>query len=140
MERDPEGAAVSLTGYLTRPMGDFADEMGLFVNANLVAGKRVKDANGTDAFGFHCAIGYLGNSNEDEAWNPQTGNYEKTSDWKGSFDFGFGVEAVMTPHAKFLAEYISAALAADIAGVRPITDADLGSFVLWPLLVVSYRI
>jgi hypothetical protein len=30
-------------------------------------------------------------------------------------------------------------LAADIAGTRPITSGDLGSFFLMPLLVVSYR-
>ena len=73
-----------------------------------------------------------------------------------------GAEARLTPNAKVIGEYLSAVpfgadadidgglltlgfrlhgdcLAADIAGTRPIPDSDMGSFFMWPMLVVSYR-
>jgi len=150
---DPDGTtALAVTGNITKPLGDLSDDNSFFVNANLVAGKRNETGSG-----IHAAIGYLGA----KTLKDDIGG-DKTYDWHGSFTYALGAEGRLTPHVKFIAEYLSAVpfgeganiggglltmglrlhgdrLSADIAGTRPITDSDLGSFFMWPMLVVSYR-
>lgn len=149
--------AVAVTGNWTKPVGELADDGMTFLNGNVVAGRRFSLANGNEA-GMHAALGYLGISETQTDFNGS-----EDTEWRDSFSYGFGLETTITPHVKLMGEYLSAApfdpdndfstgfltvgfrlhgsrLAADIAGIRPITDEDLGSFFLWPLLVVSYRI
>ncbi|MEO7423734.1 MAG: hypothetical protein ABI036_01015 [Fibrobacteria bacterium] len=166
--RHPEGkVALAITANTTKPLGEVADELDWVANANLVVGVRLPDRYGNlENIGFHAAIGYLGALDKDEysRYDPALGQSEEETryNWHSGVSFALGAEARLGPHSKFLAEYISAVpfvsdsgidgglftvgirlhgehLAADIAGTRPITDSDLSSFFLWPLLVVSYR-
>jgi len=149
-------AAVSITGNLTQPFFDGFISSGFFANTNLVASKRFTGADGRDMFGIHGAVGYVGHrersSDSDPSWNMQ-----------GGLDYGLGVEAVLTRHAKFLVEYLSTdpfysdnsfqggvfslgfrvhdeRLAADIAGLRLFQPQDPNQLKLLPLIVLSYRI
>jgi hypothetical protein len=160
---DGAGAALSITGNLTKPLADLSDDLGLFANANLVASKRFKAADGETAFGIHGAAGYLGHRERYRKFVDTEEAYRTAWEWQGDFSFGIVCEGVLTPNAKFIAEYVSAAaletdnsfkgglmtvgfrlhgarLAADIAGVRPFLGNGWGELILWPLLVVSYRI
>jgi hypothetical protein len=159
--QDPDGLkAVSLTGNVTKPVGELNSASLLLANSNLVAGWRNQAGAGA-----HAAVGYLAARSEedDDYYNSESIYVErKTHEWKGSLSYALGAECRVTPHAKFLGEYLSAMpfdadgdfnaglltvgfrlhgdhLSADIAGTRPIVSADLGSFFMWPLLVVSYR-
>jgi hypothetical protein len=149
----PDGhLALALTGNFTKPIGDMDLGSSFLLNSNLVGGYR----NGTGS-GVHLAMGYLGARTVDE--DSRGG---ESYDWNGSLTFAIGAEGRIGPHAKFIAEYLSALpfgveadvdgglltvgfrihgerISADIAGTRPLTDSDLGSFFMWPLLVVSYR-
>jgi hypothetical protein len=159
--------ALALAGNYTAPLGELDDDLGNVLASNLVFSARFPESvlGAKDAFGFHGVLGYLASQ---EVWTRTVYEdgvyYEKEySDWHGGLSFGFGFEARMTEHSKFMAEYLSAApygegglagnglftlgfrlhgtrLSADIAGIRPLVDEDLDDFFLWPLLVVSYRI
>jgi hypothetical protein len=150
-------SALALTGNITKPIGDFADDSPLFMNSNLVFGNRNETGSGV-----HAAVGYLAARNETEKYDSQSGTYHDVQEWNGGYTWGIGAEGRLTPHIKAIGEYVSAApfgdaadfdgglltlgvrlhgenLSADIAGTRPITDNDLGSFTFFPMLVVSYR-
>ncbi|MBW8890510.1 MAG: hypothetical protein JF616_22385 [Fibrobacteres bacterium] len=102
---DGSRAALSITGSLTKPLGDGPpDDVGIFANSNLIASKRFEGSDGEEYFGMHGAIGYLGHRER----------------------YGFRLHGER--------------LAADIAGLRPFTGTGVGKIILWPLLVVSYRI
>ncbi len=160
---DGSSAALSITGNLTKPIADSPDDVGLFANSNLVASKRFAGSDGREFFGIHGAIGYLGHRERYTKYRGTAGEESDAWKWQGDFDYGIGCDAVLTPHAKFLFEYVSAAplnadnsfkgglltlgfrlhgerLAADIAGLRPFTGDHMDELILWPLLVVSYRI
>jgi hypothetical protein len=155
--------AISLTGNVTKPFVDLESDDGFFANSNLVASKRFLGPRGKRSIGVHGAIGYLGHQDYFTKHDPLTFRSYQSWKWQGSLDFGLGAEAVLTPHAKFLIEYVSAApftadnsfkggfltlgfrlhgerLAADIAGIRPFVSGGTDDLLLWPLLVVSYRI
>jgi hypothetical protein len=149
----PDGhLALALTGNFTKPIGDLEFGSTFLLNSNLVGGYRNETGSGV-----HLAMGYLGARTVDEDFQG-----DESYDWNGSFAFALGGEARIGPHAKFIGEFLSALpfgagtdvdgglltvgvrihgdrISADIAGTRPITDSDLGSLLLWPLLVVSYR-
>jgi hypothetical protein len=161
---DGSGAALSITGNLTQPLGEGPpDDVGFFANSNLVASKRLQGPDGKEHFGIHGAVGYLGHRERYTKYRDTEEQATSAWKWQGDFDYGIGCDAVLTPHAKFLVEYVSAApfeadnsfkggllsfgfrlhgerLAADIAGLRPFTGTGVGEIFLWPLLVVSYRI
>lgn len=150
--------AVALTGSITKPFGEFAEDAGFLVNSNLVASHRlpIMGVAATDGAGIHAAVGYLGASSKKERSDGSS-----RTDWSDNFSLGAGAEARLTDHAKLMVEFLTAApfdadndiegglltlgfrlhgerLAADIAGLRP-TGEDMGDLFLWPLLVVSYR-
>jgi hypothetical protein len=150
-------SALALTGNITKPIGDFVDDSPLFMNSNLVFGNRNETGSG-----IHAAVGYLAARQETEKYDSQSGTYRDVQDWNGGYTWGLGAEGRLTPHIKAIGEFVSAApfgdpaefdgglltlglrlhgenLSADIAGTRPITDGDLGSFIFFPMLVVSYR-
>jgi hypothetical protein len=149
----PDGRlALALTGNFTKPIGNLEFGSTFLLNSNLVGGYRSETGSGV-----HLAMGYLGARTVDEDYDG-----DESYEWNGSFAFALGGEARIGPHAKFIGEFLSALpvgtgadvdgglltvgvrihgerISADIAGTRPITESDLGSLLLWPLLVVSYR-
>lgn len=159
-----KGSAVAVTGNITNPVGEFMDDIGYLVNANLVAGFRAPNPLGaSDGFGAHIALGYLGNQEIDEEYNSSNGEYSTRKRWSGKHTLGVGAEFRLTRNAKFIGEFLNTApfgndddfdgglltlgfrlhgnrLSADIAGLRPILSDNPEGLFLWPLLVVSYRI
>jgi hypothetical protein len=150
-------SALAVTGNITKPIGDFVDDSPLFMNSNLVYGNRNETGSG-----IHAAVGYLAARQETEEYDSRSGTYRDVQEWNGGYTWGIGAEGRLTPHIKAIGEYVSAApfgdaadfdgglltlgvrlhgenLSADIAGTRPITEGDLGSFIFFPMLVVSYR-
>lgn len=152
-------AALAVTANYTNPIGNLADTYTGIFNSNLVASYRLPFADDPklDGTGAHLALGYLGGSAVQDNY---PGN--KSTHWERTYSFAAGAEARMSPYSKMIVEYLSGApfdpkndfnggiltlgvrlhgnrLSADIAGMRPITDSDLGSFVFWPLLIVTYR-
>ncbi len=152
--------AAALTASFTKPVSDASDGLDYLVNGNLVVSRRFSDERFTDAFGLHGALGYAGISYKDERFDYDCFCDRSKRRWEDNVSFGFGGEIRLTPNAKLMAEYLSAApfnpeedgigvmtigfrlhgtrLSADIAGFRPVGE-DAGDLIFLPLLNVGYR-
>jgi hypothetical protein len=160
---DSGNAALAVSGSITKPYGDFSTKTRLRYEAAAIFSLRSRTTVGNfqDGVGLHAALGYV--------WEKQRGEYlgypsRYASDlWRNQVSFGCGAEIRLTRHVKLIGEFTNvqplffdsdeikglinfglrlhgAKLAADLAGIRPVTDEDLGNFFAFPLITISYRI
>jgi hypothetical protein len=154
-------SAAALTGSVTKPVSNDVEGLDLLLNGNLVVSRRFPGDFFSDAFGVHGALGYAGVSYKEEAYDEDCFCYRSERRWQANLSFGGGAEIRLTSNAKFMVEYLNALpftpeeeniglltlgfrlhgnrLSADIAGIRPVSDADMGDVLFYPLLNVGYR-
>jgi hypothetical protein len=162
-DRDSSRTAIAAEGSLSKPVGDDISSFGESYSAALVLSHRAMTTVGpyADGFGAHALIGYTWK----EGYRREFYFSPERSKWTSQLSLGAGMEIRGTRHVKLMAEYMNstpfnifndddeidgmitvglrihgAKLSADIAGVRPLTDNDLGDFFAFPLLTISYRI
>jgi hypothetical protein len=143
--------ALAVTGDFSKLMGDNSDESA-FWTANLVGSMTFHDTHsGDEEMGLHAAIGEAGSLQSENNDNPHVNN---------GLSWALGYEMRLTPHAKFLVEYLNGGeflgsstnesifnigfrihgqhLSADICGFR-LLDEDMGNIFLIPMVNIGYR-
>jgi hypothetical protein len=134
-----DGTAAAVTASFTLPL-EGAD--GVLINTNAVISQRFALAGYRDALGIHGVVGYLAVKGDGGG--------------EGQGVFGFGAEARISSHVKFIGEYVGLQefsqdgllnigirlhgerLSADIVGMRPV-EADGSDLLFIPLVIVNYR-